>query len=249
MRFATELWKTRPELTFVPAHSLPLLFPGRALVTVHDLGYKHFPEAHPALQRHYLDLTTRFSQGRATLVLADSRATAADLERFYGTAAAKIRVLYPGVDSEPLQVDAAVIQQARRKYHLPARYFLFLGTLQPRKNIAGIVKAFQTWRDSSGDRDAALVLAGSKGWLYDERWLEGVENVVLTGFVDEADKAALLRGATALVYPSLYEGFGFPVIEAMLCGTPVVASDSSSLPRADRRRWPVGRPARRPGDR
>ena len=85
LRFATALWKIRPDITFVPAHSLPFIFPGKSIVTVHDLGYKHFPAAHPGPQRSYLDWTTRFSQARADIVLADSQATADDLSRFYGT--------------------------------------------------------------------------------------------------------------------------------------------------------------------
>ena len=131
LRFAAELWRDRPDLTWVPAHTLPALFPGRAAVTIHDLGYKLFPQAHPPMQRLYLDLTTRYSAARAAVVLADSQATADDLTRFYGTPASKIRVVYPGVDAPPVGDVAAV----RAKYGLPERYFLFLGTLQPRKNI------------------------------------------------------------------------------------------------------------------
>lgn len=229
-RFAAEIWRARPDLTFVPAHTLPFFFPGKALVTVHDLGYRHFPRAHPALQRIYLDLTTRFSAHRATLVLADSQATADDLNSIYGTPADKVRVLYPGVDPEPLETDPARVESVREKYQLPRSYFLFIGTLQPRKNIERIVRAFARWQAESGDGDTALALAGGQGWLFDERWGRGVENVRMTGYIDEADKGALLAGALALVYPSLYEGFGFPAIEAMICGTPIIASNTSSLP-------------------
>ncbi len=225
LRFAAALWQDRPDVTFVPAHTLPLAFPGRALVTVHDLGFKHFPEAHPSNSRRYLDWTTRFSAARASIVLADSQATAQDLTRFYGTPPAKIRVVYPGVES-PSSGDAALV---RRKYHLPERYFLFIGTLQPRKNIARIVQAYQMWRERSST-EIGLVLAGGKGWLYDESWTAGVAGVCLPGYIDEADKGALYAGAEALVFPSLYEGFGFPVIEAMYCGLPVIASQTSSLP-------------------
>ena len=228
LRFAAELWKTRPDLTFVPAHTLPFCFPGRGIVTVHDLGYRHYPAAHPRRQRAYLDASTRFSQARAALVLADSQATAADLQHFYGTPAAKIQVAYPAVDAAPLaaQNSAAV----RAKYKLPPRYFLFIGTLQPRKNIARIVRAFALWQQAHPHDDTALVLAGGKGWLFDERWLAGISRIHLTGYIAESDKAGLLRGALALVFPSLYEGFGFPVLEAMHCGTPVIASRTSSLP-------------------
>ena len=142
-------------------------------MTVHDLGFKHFPAAHPPAQRAYLDATTRFSQSRADLVFADSRATAADLAHFYGTPASKIRVIYPGVDTANLKATAEDIAAVRAKYQLPKRYFIFIGTLQPRKNIERIVQAFARWQQSSDDNDAALVLAGGKGWLYDEAWLEG----------------------------------------------------------------------------
>jgi len=226
LRWAAALWKAKPALSFVPAHSLPIFFPGKAIVTVHALGYKHFPAAHPALQRLYLDITTRYSQARAALVLADSQATANDLGRFYNTPAGKIRIVYPGVDALDAKSAAAAIDSARAKYGLPQRYFLFIGTLQPRKNIQRLIQAFRRWRE---DHDGALVLAGAKGWLFDEAWLEGADNVHVTGYIDEADKGGLLAGATALVFPSLYEGFGFPVVEAMHCGCPVIASKTSSL--------------------
>lgn len=225
-RFAAALWQDRPDVTFVPAHTLPFVFPGRAVVTVHDLGFRYFPQAHPLRQRAYLDLTTRTSAARASVVLADSQATAADLVRFYGTPAAKIHTVYPGVGA-PVMGDGQAI---RHKYGLPTRYFLFIGTLQPRKNIARLVAAYQQWRAAHPDDPAALVLAGGKGWLYDPAWAEGVPGVHLTGYIDETDKGALYGGALGLVFPSLYEGFGFPVIEAMFSGTPVIASTTSSLP-------------------
>lgn len=225
-RFAAELWKDRPDVTFVPAHTLPVLFPGKAVVTVHDLGFKYFPEAHTPQQRRYLDMTTRYSAQRAALVLADSRATAADLTRFYGTPAEKIRIVYPGVEAP----EVGGLAYVRRKYNLPEEYFLFIGTLQPRKNIARIAQAFARWKAAHPERATGLVLAGGKGWLYDESWTANVPDVCLPGYIDEADKGALYSGALALVFPSLYEGFGFPVLEAMHCGTPVIASSTSSLP-------------------
>lgn len=222
VRFAAELWRDRPDMTWVPAHTLPALFPGRAAVTVHDLGYKHFPDAHPANARRYLDWTTRYSARRASVVLADSMATARDLTELYNISSAKIRVVYPGVDA-PTKGD---VDEVRRKYGLPERYFLCIGTLQPRKNIARLVQAYV----KAAIPDVGLVLAGAKGWLYDPKWTEGVAGIAMPGYVDEADKGALYDGALALVLPSLYEGFGFPVLEAMHSGTPVLCSRTSSLP-------------------
>jgi glycosyltransferase involved in cell wall biosynthesis len=224
--FAAELWRARPDLTFVPAHTLPFVFPGRAVVTVHDLGYRYFPQAHPPGQRLYLDMTTRYSAARAARIFADSRATARDLTRFYGTQPDKIHVLYPGVDAPHI----GDLAEARAKYRLPERYWLYIGTLQPRKNIGVIVEGYRRWRAAHPDDDSALVLAGGRGWLYDPAWTAGVEGVIETGYIDEADKGALYAGARALLFPSLYEGFGFPVLEAFHCGTPVICSDSSSLP-------------------
>ncbi len=230
LRFAAALWRTRPDITFVPAHTLPFLFPGTGLVTVHDLGYRHFPAAHSRVQRVYLDRSTGFSQRRAALVLADSETTAKDLSRIYGTRADKIRVVYPAVDGAKFASSNQAIEAARARYQLPSRYFVFIGTLQPRKNIERLVQAFHLWQREHDDRDTALVLAGAEGWLFDETWLHGASNIRVTGYIDEARKGGLLAGAIALVFPSLYEGFGFPAVEAMHCGTPVIASDTSSLP-------------------
>lgn len=225
LRFAATLAADRPDIVWVPAHTLPLLFPGRAAVTVHDLGYRHFPQAHPARQRRYLDWTTAYSARRASVIFADSQATARDLTQFYGTPPAKIRVVYPGVDAPVINA-----VNVRARYGLPETYFLFLGTLQPRKNIARLVQAYSLWRQAHPTSETGLVLAGAPGWLYDPAWVEGVPGVVQTGYVEEADLGALYAGTLALVFPSLYEGFGFPALEAMHSGTPVLASSMSSLP-------------------
>lgn len=226
LAFAAALRRDRPDVTFVPAHSLPLAFPGPAVVTVHDLGFRHFPQAHPWWPRAYLNWSTGYSARRASLVLVDSDATGDDLTRLYGTPPAKIRTVYPGVEPPAI----GDVDTVRRKYELPDRYFLFLGTLQPRKNIARIVQAYVRWRAVQPEDSAGLVLAGGKGWLYDPAWTDGVAGVVMPGYVDDADKGALYAGALALVFPSLYEGFGFPALEAMRCGTPVIVSSVSSLP-------------------
>jgi glycosyltransferase involved in cell wall biosynthesis len=224
IRFAQAIWQGKPDITFVPAHTLPLWTRGLAAVTVHDLGYRYFPEAHPPAQRAYLNWSTRHSARRADLVLADSKATANDLRKFYKVDGGKINVVYPGVN-RPEYTETDVIA----KYNLDERYFLFIGTLQPRKNIETIVKAYRAYRERTKE-PADLVLAGNKGWLYDDRWTVGVPGVHLPGFIDEADKGNLYANAHALVFPTLYEGFGFPVIEAMMCGLPVLTSDTSSLP-------------------
>ncbi|MEL6309302.1 MAG: glycosyltransferase family 1 protein [Chloroflexota bacterium] len=226
VRFAGAIWQSRPDVTFVPAHTLPLAFPGKAVVTVHDLGYKHFPDAHTESQVRYLDWSTRHSAKRATLILADSEATSEDLQGFYDVPAEKISVVYPGVAPPHDTRDWSLFS----KYDLPMSYFVFIGTLQPRKNIERIVQAFDRWQHANPDKDYGLVLAGKKGWKFDEAWVENVENVHCIGYIDDEYKGALLRESVALVFPSLFEGFGFPAVEAMHMGTPVIASNTSSLP-------------------
>src|SRR5262249_6401929 len=152
LRFASALWQDKPDITFVPAHTLPFVFAGRAAVTIHDLGYRYFPQSHPTRQRWYLDWTTRYSAHRAQIVFADSQATADDLQKFYNVGAKTIQVVYPGVNSLHIGDIGAI----RSKYKLPPRYFVFIGTLQPRKNIARLVQAYARYRQMTHD-DTALV--------------------------------------------------------------------------------------------
>jgi glycosyltransferase involved in cell wall biosynthesis len=220
-----------PDLLFVPAHVLPPLHPHRSLVTVHDLGYRYFPRAHPRFQRVYLDLSTRWNAHAAACLLADSEATRADLVRIYRTPPAKVTVAYPGYDESLAPVrDPTILAAVRERYGIPGEYFLYLGTLQPRKNLSRLVSAFS--RLSSR---AVLVLAGQRGWLSDDLFalihrlgLQG--RVLCPGYVRPEDRAPLLSGALAFVFPSLYEGFGLPVLEAQACGCPVICSSTSSLP-------------------
>ncbi len=237
VRLAWEVAAHRPDLLFVPSHVLPAIHPRRSVVTVHDLGYRFFPQAHPRFQRWYLDFSTRANARAAMHILADSEATRADLTGEYGADPAKISVVYPGVDeSLRPETDPDVLAQVRDRYGLGPRYLLYLGTLQPRKNLVRLLEAFRLFREvDAAHEDVQLVLAGKVGWLADEivggvgrLGLEG--SVVLPGFVPDQERGALLSGALAFLFPSLYEGFGFPVLEAMACGAPVLCSNSSSLP-------------------
>ncbi len=236
VRLSWEMARRRPDLLFVPAHVLPPIRPRLSLVTIHDLGYRHFPEAHPWRQRLYLDVSTRWNARAATHVLVDSEATKADLMAHYATRPEKITVAYPGADHSLGPVtDPAAIEAVKARYHIAGSYFLYLGTLQPRKNLARLVEAFGQFVGRRPESSASLILAGKRGWLYDElfervrrRGLEG--RVHFPGYVAEEDKAALLSGALAFTFPSLHEGFGFPVLEAQACDCPVITSNTSSLP-------------------
>jgi glycosyltransferase involved in cell wall biosynthesis len=233
-----EMLSSPPDLLFVPSHVLPLIHPRCSVATVHDLGFHYYPEAHTLFQNLYLRWSTRHNARASALVLADSLATQRDLIHYYGLSAAKISVVYPGRDETLVPVTKpAELAAIRARYDLQQPYLLYVGTLHPRKNLVCLVQAYAQLLSQPAGRatDPLLVLAGQKGWLYREisdevRRLGLGERVRFTGFVPEQDLAALLSGALAFVFPSLYEGFGLPVLEAMACGTPVVCSQASSLP-------------------
>lgn len=236
LRLSWEVGCHPPDLLFVPSHVLPLVRPRWRLVTVHDLGHRFFPQTHRRLDRLYLDLSTRWNARVATRILADSEATKGDLVREYGTLAEKIVVVYPGRDESLCRVeDPAAIAAVRANYGITDDYILHVGTLHPRKNLSRLVESFAALNSRFSAHNLQLVIAGKKGWLYDEvfarvKALGLVDRVIFAGYVADVDLPALMSGARLFAFPSLYEGFGFPVLEAMSCGTPVVCSDTSSLP-------------------
>jgi glycosyltransferase involved in cell wall biosynthesis len=234
---AAEMRRHPPDVLFVPSHVLPLVLPPRklppAVVTVHDLGYHYFPTAHPWQQRLYLDWGTRWSVAAATRVIAISHATAGDLTRLLGTSEAKIRVVHEGANALPMP-NAEAIAELRARFGLVRPYWLYLGTLQPRKNLARLISAYeQLCRQYEPKFD--LVLAGNAGWLSQgivaqAQQSQQAERIHLTGFVADGDLPALVAGARAFAFPSLYEGFGLPILEAQLLGVPVMTAKGSSLP-------------------
>ncbi len=241
LALSREMLAHPPDLLFVPSHVLPLVHPRHSAVTVHDLGYHYHPEAHTTWQNLYLRWSTRHNARNAARILADSEATRRDLVRYYGTLPAKVTVVYPGLDEGLARVsEPELLAGMQTRYGLNGPYLLYVGTLQPRKNLKRLVQAYTRLRSllasqPQPDPTPRLVLAGKKGWLYDEvlgqvQKLGLEEHVLLPGYVPAADLPALLSGALAFVFPSLYEGFGLPVLEAMACGTPVICSDTSSLP-------------------
>ena len=237
VRLSWEMARQPPDVLFVPAHVLPLVHPRSSVVTVHDLGYLYYPGAHPLLDRLYLDLSTRYNARAASRVIAVSQATKDDLVEHCGIEPDKITVVYSGCDEtmQPVE-DEATIEKVKARYGIRGDYVLYVGTLQPRKNLGRLLEAYAMVRKQTkrGERPC-LVIAGRKGWLYDQitQHVErlGLESeVILPGYVPQDDLPTLLSGARLFVFPSLYEGFGLPVLEAMACGTPVLCSNVSSLP-------------------
>ena len=234
LRLGRELQRHSPDVFFTPAHVIPLTYRGASVATVHDLGYHYFPQAHPRRQLAYLRWSTRHNARRSQLIIADSEATKTDLMRFYGVPASKIHVIYPGCEPGLSQVtDAGVLAAVQARYGITPPYLLYLGTLQPRKNLGRLIQAYAQLPDHSHQ----LVLAGKAGWLTQPILTQIAAlpadiaaRILLPGYVPDADKAALISGATALLYPSLYEGFGFPVLEGQACGVPVLCAQNSSMP-------------------
>lgn len=236
-RLSLEMLRRAPDVLFVPAHALPLIPAPRSVVTIHDLGFLHHPEAHTRIQQLYYRVFTRLSARRATHIIAISEATRRDLQRFYGTPAERISVIYHGVHPRFTPIaDPAILGRVQQRYGIAAPYLLFVSTIQPRKNVARLIEAFARARAELGtDHPLRLVLAGKRGWLTEQIERRAHElgiaaQVQFVGYVADEDLPALLSGALAYVVPSLYEGFGMTVLEAQACGTPVLASDVASLP-------------------
>ena len=232
-RLGVELFKRPPDVFFTPSHVIPYPYSGPAIATVHDLGYHYFPEAHPKSQLSYLKWSTQHNCRRSQIVVADSIATKKDIEKFYGTSSEKISIIYPGIDPQLSKVqEQARIDATLQKYQIKAPFLLYVGTLQPRKNLIRLIDAFE-----ASHVNQHLVLAGRQGWLA-KPILAKIsslpplikERIILTGYISDEEKAALLSAATALLFPSLYEGFGFPLLEAQACETAVLCANSSSLP-------------------
>ncbi|MEW5989311.1 MAG: glycosyltransferase family 1 protein [Chloroflexota bacterium] len=237
LRLAWELHRRPPDVFFTPAHVIPYTYRGRSVATIHDLGYHYFPEAHTRGQVSYLRWSTAHNGRRARLIIADSQATKEDLTRLYTLDPGKIKVIYPGLAPGLRPVtDRAELAAVQQKYDIHPPYLLYLGTLQPRKNLVRLVEAYAQLPAPRPQ----LVLAGKVGWLAQPILTAVASNqssitnnqlpILLPGYVAEEDKAALISGAIGLLFPSLYEGFGFPVLEGQVCGVPVLAANTSSLP-------------------
>lgn len=231
-RLSWEMARRPPGVLFVPAHVIPLWHP-RSVVTIHDLGWLYEPGAHSANRQRELTLTTKWSCRVASKIIAISSSTKRDLVEKYGVAEEKVRVIYHGVSQSFSKATDAEIARVRATYALPEDFILFVGTVQPRKNIPGLALAIRQLRKAGFTHK--LVIAGKPGWLYEqvERQLEVLnipDLIVRLGYVPDADLPGLYSAADAFCLPSLYEGFGMPLLEAMACEAPVVTSNTSSLP-------------------
>ncbi|MCB0192887.1 MAG: glycosyltransferase family 4 protein [Anaerolineae bacterium] len=221
------------DLFHSPNFILPPVRHAKTLLTVHDLSFIRHPQGAVDKLRRWLEKVVPRSLERADHVLADSESTKRDLIEIFEMDAADITVVGAGVEPrfQPI-TEHTDLKQVADKYRLPTRFILSVGTLEPRKNFTGLINAFS---QSPVRETHHLVIAGGKGWLYDDIFRAAAASPVadrihLIGFVADQDLPTLYSLADVFAYPSHYEGFGIPVIEAMACGTPVVCADNSCLP-------------------
>ncbi|MCS7062071.1 MAG: glycosyltransferase family 1 protein [Anaerolineae bacterium] len=232
-----EVFSGRSDLYHATDFVLPPTTPRkRTVLTVHDLTFERAPDAAPPQLLRFLKRVVPQSVRRAHHLIADSQSTARDLIELYGAPAERITVIYSGIDARfcPTHSASPTSAAVRDKYALGEEPFvLTVGTLQPRKNHLTLVRAFAQVAERLPD--LKLVIAGGKGWMYDAVTAEVARlnlnrRVQFIGFVEDADLPDVYRAARVFTFPSLYEGFGLPPLEAMACGIPVVASNTSSLP-------------------
>ncbi|MBI2597090.1 glycosyltransferase family 4 protein [Candidatus Daviesbacteria bacterium] len=237
---ALQTFKDKLDVLFIPSHTLPLIRKRglKTMITVHDLGSEYLPSMHQIKQRLYLSFMQKYQLKTASKIIAVSKATKLDLINKIGIKSDKITVVYEGYDEKRFK-----IQDLRFKNDIKVnslRYFLFVGTVQPRKNLERVIRAFSTHLEGEKMQlhlrgGLKLLIAGSKGWLSDEIYKLpkklGIEDKVkFLGYVPDEKLAYLYKGAIALVFPSLFEGFGLPILEAQACSCPVITSNLSSMP-------------------
>ncbi len=236
---ASKTFKDNLDVLFVPAHTLPVIrkYNLKTVVTVHDLGSEYLPKSHQLKQRLYLSFMQKIQLKGASHLIAVSQATKDDLVKKIGINPKKISVIHEGYNRllfKPVKADMLV--NVLKQYDLvPGSYFLFAGTVQPRKNLKRLIKAFSLFGGAGEPIGKELVIVGSKGWLSDDIYQLpkklGIEKKVkFLGYAPDKDLPALYGGAIALVFPSLFEGFGLPILEAQACGVPVITSNISSMP-------------------
>jgi len=225
------LWQEKIDLVHSLAFVTPLVSPCPSVITIYDLSFLIFSQSFKYLKRLYLTLLTRLSARKARRIITISESTKRDTVRLLGVSSKKVAVVYCGVDRAFRPLPEREVASFRQKRGLPERIILFVGTIEPRKNVARLVEAYSHLKDGQ----VKLVIGGARGWLYEEVFarveeLDLTGDVLFPGYIPPEELPLWYNAAELFVYPSLYEGFGLPPLEAMACGTPVITSNVSSLP-------------------
>jgi len=222
-----KLFRSSLDVFFSPAHYIPRFCPFPSVVTIHDLSYFYYPEEFLKKDLVQLKQWTEYSVKRSRKIIAVSKTTKKDLSKWYGIPEDAVEVIYNGYEKNNIKETAIDISQKNQKY------ILFVGTIQPRKNLTTLIKTFGLFQKENPE--FKLIIAGKKGWLFKQTF-EQVEasglgqKVIFSGYVTDSELVSLYGHAFCLVLPSLYEGFGIPILEAMSYGCPVLSSFASSLP-------------------
>ena len=210
---------------------IPKNIKGKVIVTIYDTVFFSAPETMGGMKTisEY-----KYAAERSDLIITISESAKADIIKHFNIDEKKIKIVTPGIDLQKYsyKYSESELENIRKKYNLPKNYILYLGTIEPRKNIERIVKAFKKYKKEIND-DLKLVIVGRKGWKYDNimKLIEAMgTDIIITGYIDEEDKVPIYKLAQIFVFPSLYEGFGMPILEAMASKTPVITSNISSMP-------------------
>ncbi len=230
--------RARLDLLHCPVNVRPILCPCPAVVTVHDVIFLRYPQAFRPSRRRYLAAMTGFSSRHAACVITVSEATRRDVIKFFRVPPSKVATIHNGVGEQFRPLPAQRVADFKRGKGLAdCRVLLYIGTLEPRKNIPLLIRAFGQLVDSPQFSDCVLLIGGSKGWYYDDIYATAeklglVHNgrVRFLGRLPDDELPLWYNTAAAFAYPSLYEGFGLPVLEAMACGTPALAANTSAFP-------------------
>jgi glycosyltransferase involved in cell wall biosynthesis len=230
IRLAWEMKFCASDVAFFPVHILPFVHSKNSIVTIHGLEYEYFPEYYPLWQRLYFRINLKYALKHAQRIIAITENTKQDLIKLYGGDEKKIKVVHHGTE---IQYSKLKIQSDILKFKIQKPYLLYLGRLEQKKNIEGILDAYKILKEKY-NIPHKLILVGAPGYGYKKIKLK-IRNFKLEikelGYVDEPTKWQLLKNAEVFLFPSFYEGFGLPVLEAQAVGTPLVTSYNSCLPK------------------
>ena len=240
LRLSSALWREKPDVLWMPMHNIPYFRSGKlkTVVTIHDLAFKYFPEYFTKKELWKLNFLAGLAIRRCDRIITISESSKKDILKFYPNISAdKIVVIYHGFSGTVFSRERDLKKEAevKDKLKIDGRYILYVGAIQPRKNLNTLITAFEKLKLIVGHDDLKLVLAGEKAWLAEDVFA-AIEkspyqtDIITPGRIKFEDIGHLMRGASLFCFPSLYEGFGIPVLEAFAAGVPVICARNSSLP-------------------